>query len=343
MNAESFAEHFANILLFPQKEANRAEIIYVKASNTISIIRKWERLLQDFGFCKYPDEMTVDYNCRGMIILWDSFTNNVTSKQIIEELAFANPQLSLIVILFNRFKGESQGAILITQPVYEPDQFGLDDSFSIGYDELPKLAGFEDDLFKTMIYLNDANRPLFICNPPVCNYAFFKIYQRVEAGTDHYFSPFDRLGIDGRSIKWNVLVSKACLDLISKISLQIDSEKSFSFFLLGAPGSGKSFVMYMIGLYFRSQTEKNVRIVYLPDCFLWIKSKCPMKFFLDELIYSLSRDDFGTYLLDIVNDIANFTSFNFLFKELSSWAKQRNIFVLFLFDQVSMNYDFNVL
>lgn len=176
--------------------------------------------------------------------------------------------------------------------------------------------------------------PIFLKHPPFCNFQLVDVIQKVKRGIDHETSFFERFHILNNYSNWNILIPSVCKVMLTNLYEIFKAKKSCAHLLLGPSGAGKSHALFVIALFFCSQVEHNMRVLYIPDCLMWAKSDCPVKFILCELLFSLSFDDFASELMDFLPHCRECKNLGYLLSELSDWAEKLGLQILFVFDQV---------
>lgn len=208
-------------------------------------------------------------------------------------------------------------------------------------DDIPQLDSIKDFQSQDLIITADDcgvttgnSDALFLKHAPFCNYQLVHVIQKVKRGIDCESSFFERFHILKNFSNWNILVSSVAKGMLTNLYDGFKSKKSLAYLFLGPSGAGKSHALFVVALFFCSQIDHNVRVFYIPDCLMWAKSRDPIEFFLNELLFSLSTDDFVNELMHFLLNLNECRRFDFLFSELSDWAQNRGLQILFVFDQV---------
>jgi hypothetical protein len=168
--------------------------------------------------------------------------------------------------------------------------------------------------------------------------------QEAEPGVDtdhsqlerfHVKNAYNQLAGEISVIKWRVIVTKQFQQLLYMLLFLFQRREQGRFLILGPSGSGKSFILYLVALYFKCMTEHNVHVVYLYDCLSWLKAPNPMQFFIDEVIFGLASETIGSdleYACHFVSDKEKYM--DHVLREVSEWCSVRKYTILFVFDQV---------
>lgn len=118
------------------------------------------------------------------------------------------------------------------------------------------------------------------------------------------------------------LKDKFCLSFAFRQTIQSILQKNFA-------DCHKKCQIFPASFFFHPCKRFKTKIVYLPDCYIWMKAPCAIQFLLNEIIFGLADDYVGMELTYLISK--DVISLDNLLSELSSCAKKEDFRVFFCF------------